>query len=273
MPAGERLGSADGEKRGSSPSALIAGGAIVAGLLLLAVVVLLAMTWSELRTSRENIEEQNAKASALLEVTEPALDEVPSIVERADPVLRRAAPLFGKLLAQAPALGDLADRAPLVLAAVQSLANEGIPLAQALRGADLPALVADLRSTDLPSLVAELRAADLPALAEMIREGDIPRTLDTARSLIEELNENGRLAGTLDVTRSLLTEVSARQLPRRAVKSTRRLHDLLRVQRDAYDVLVTSLRVQRRLLERVRSIDEKFLGPVPTTEIPSARTR
>lgn len=233
--------------------ALIAGGG-VALLLLVATVVLLALTLSELRTARVNIEDQDAKAMELLEVTEPALDDVPALVEAAEPVLQRAAPLFGRLLAEGPELEAVVDRLPLVLAAVQGLANEGIPLARALIASDLPALVGELRAADLAALSQNLQAADLPALIAEIQEADLPQLL--------RILEGSELSATLSDVRALVNETELRRLPRRAVKSTRRLHDLLKVQRDAYDVLRTSLNVQLEIRDRVRSIDERLGGLV-----------
>lgn len=234
-------------------TALIAAGGTVAVLLLVAVVVLLAMTWSELRTSRKNIESQNAKASVLLQATRPALDDVPQLVDDAQPVIRRLAPLLSDLLTAQPKIGDIASRLPLVLSSVQGLANEGIPLLGDLRRSDLPSLVADLNASGLSSLVAELQS------------GELSSTLESTNDLVTELSTGDRLVQTLDATGALLAEVQSRRLPERAVASSRRLKALLETQRQTFAVLQQSLGIQERLLRRVRSIDEKFGGQVPPT--------
>jgi hypothetical protein len=198
-----------------------------------------------LRESRQHIESQDAKATALLRLTRPALDDVPELVEDTEPLLREAAPLVGQVLAVASDFQDVTDRLPALVTGVQGFVNEGLPLARDLRVSDLPSLVADLRSSDLPSLVADLRASELPSLIDSLRDSDLPSTVGSAQELIESLSEGQRLASTLDTTNSLLSQAHALELPQRAVESSKRLRKLLRVQRRTYRIQRQSLEVQR----------------------------
>jgi hypothetical protein len=229
---------------------IIAGGAAVTALLL-AAVVLLALTLSELKTSREHIESQDAKAGALLRTTRPALTDVPQLAEDAKPVLRRAAPLLGSLLAARPGIAAIGARLPLFFSGVQGLVNEGVPLAHDLRASDLPGLVTDLRDSNLPGLAATLQSSDLPSV------------LTSLQGLITTLESGDRLATALDTSTSVLADVQARDLPQRAEASSRRLRKLLGVQLQAYSTLRNSLHVQRETLAHVRSIDERLGGTLP----------
>lgn len=239
--------------------------------------MLLALTWGELRESRVHIESQDRKITALFKATRPALDEVPGIVDEAQPLLRQAAPVLADVLAAGKSVDDVASRLPLILAGVQGLANEGIPLARglsesdlpglvaALGASDLPGLVSALGASDLPALVTDLRASDVPALVASLRESDIPAAVESTSDLVSGLMSGDRLTGALDVTTAVLSEVAARRLPKRAESSSRRLKDLLRVQRDTIDILSDSLSIQQEILDRVRSIDNKFGGQLPPT--------
>jgi len=216
-------------------------------------VVLLSLTWGELRESRKHIESQDRKITALFKATRPAISEVPDLVEDAQPILRQAAPVLGEVLAAAESVTAVASRLPAVLAGVQGLANEGIPLARDLRASDLPALVSDLRASDVPALVASLR------------ESDIPGAVQSTSDLVTGLSAGGRLTDALDVTTTVLTEVAQRRLPKRAEASSRRLKDLLQVQRRAFDVLTESQSIQLEILGHARSIDNKLGGQLPPT--------
>jgi hypothetical protein len=230
---------------------LIAGGAVVAGLLLVAMVVLLAMTWSELRTSRQHIASTDARVEALLHTTRPALSEVRPLVDDVQPVLNRAAPVLGRFLALAPRVDDVVSRLPAVISGVQGFVNIALPLAQ------------DLGTSGLPTLVGDLRASDLPGLVDSLQGSDLPATTASLQQLISDLSAGDRLTRSLDATTSLLSEVQARGLPQKAVSSTRRLRDLLTTQRQAFQVLQQSLTIQRRTLSHTRSIDEKLGGQLP----------
>lgn len=207
--------------------------------LLAITVVLLALTLGEMRTSRERIEAQDAKVAALLRRSRATFEAVPAAAEEAGPLLDRAAPLVGSLLAARPEVEDLAARLPLVLSSVQGLAAEGIPLAEALNASDLPGLAASLDASDLPVTMASLQR------------------------VLSALEAGDRLPLALDATTAVLADVRARELPRRAEASARRIGALLRVQRRAYGVLRESLSVQRETLGHVRSIDEKLGGQIP----------
>lgn len=236
---------------------------VAGGGLLVAVVVLLALTFGELRESRENIQSQEAKATAMLRLTRPALDDVPALVEEAEPVLRRAAPALGGLLAAFPRIEDIGDRAPAFLTGFQSLVNVGVPLAQELRASDLPALFEEVRASELPTLAAELRTSDLPGLIDSLSSSELPVTLAEVDALLADLSAGDRLVNNLDTTTALLSEAEAKRLPERAVSSSRRLKDLLEVQRRAYETLKGSLRIQQETLGHVRSIDNKLGGQLP----------
>jgi hypothetical protein len=215
------------------------------------VVVLLALTWGELRESREHIQSQDRKITALFKATRPALDEVQPLVDDAAPLLRQAAPVLAQVLAAGRGIDDVVTRLPTVLAGIQGLTNEGIPLARGLSAADLPSLVADLRASDLPALVSSLQASDIPS------------TVASADEVLSGLSSGDRLNQALDLTTALLMDVRDRDLPRKADASSRRLKDLLKVQRRAYSTLQQSLRIQVRTLEHVRSIDDKTGGELP----------
>jgi hypothetical protein len=220
------------------PPVVLAGGAVIAALLI-AVVVLLAMTLGEMRTSRAHIEAQDAKVSALLRRSQPTFEQVPDLAEQAQPLLNRAAPLLGSLLAARPRIDEIAGRVPLLMSSLQGLASEGVPLARELRAADIPALVATLSDSGLPGTLASLQ------------------------TLIADLQSGGRLENALDATTAVLGDVQARDLPRRAVASSRRIRELLAVQRRAYGVLQRSLDVQQRTLRHTRNIDERLGGALP----------
>jgi ABC-type transporter Mla subunit MlaD len=231
------------------------GGAI-AGALLLLIAILLTLTWRELRTSREHIESQDAKVTALLRTTRPALKDVPQAVDAAKPLIRQAAPLVGRVLSASSGIADSTSRLPTVLAGLQGLINEGIPLAQGLR------------SSDLPGLVEGLRTADLPALVEALSSSGIPATVASAQELLDALASGDRLTGTLDQASLLFDQVEARRLPDRAVATAHRIRALLGVQRRAAKILRRSFGVQRRTLSHARSIDEKLGGELPPTVVP-----
>jgi hypothetical protein len=217
------------------PPVILIGGGLIAALMI-AVVVLLAMTLGEMRTSREHIEAQDAKVSALLRRSQPTFQQVPDLAEQAQPLLDRAAPLLGSLLASRPRIDEIAGRLPLLMSSLQGLANEGTPLARELRDADIPGLVATLTDSGLSG------------------------TLASIQTLIDDLQSGGRLEKALDATTAVLGDVQARDLPRRAVASSRRIRELLAVQRRAYGLLQRSLDVQQRTLRHTRNIDERLGG-------------
>ena len=219
--------------------------ALAGGAMLLTMIVLLALALAELRTSRQHIESQDAKATLLLEATQPALDEVPALVEDARPVVADIARLFARLTGGSGLRGTVEDLPGLVDGAESLLVTAG-PLVRSLAASELPATVAETRE-----LVALLSASDLPS------------TVAAADELIATLAEGDRLAGTLDAGRSLLTRVEDLGLPRRAARSTRRLKTLVEVQRRSYGVLQRSLEVQRKTLRHTRNIDRKTVALDP----------
>ena len=213
--------------------------------------MVLALTLGVLDDSRSHIEDQDRKITALYEAAQPAIEEVPGLVDEASPLLRQAAPVLAETLAAVRDADDVVTRLPLVLAGIQGLTNEGIPLARALNDSDLPALVSDLRASDVPALVASLQASDIPS------------TVEAANDVLSGLSSGDRLNQTLDVTAALLAEVRERELPRRAESSSRRLRDLLDVQRRTYATQRQTLRIQVRALDHIRSIDQKTGGELP----------
>lgn len=212
----------------------------------MAMVVLLALTLSELRTSRTHIADQDAKVTRLLQLTRPALEEVPPLTRQAEPLLADARPLLGTLAETVPPLlasgESTLDRLPALTVSAQALVGEAIP---ALIGEAIPAL-------------QTLSASELgPALA-------------TVETLTLQLLENDRLAATLDQTAALLERVETLDLPARAARTAHRIRRLLRVQRRTFSVQKRTLAIQQRSLQiqtetlgHVRSIDEKTGGQAP----------
>jgi hypothetical protein len=194
---------------------------------------------------------QDRKITALYQATEPAIGEVPGLVDDAQPLLRQAVPVLAEVLAAGRDVGDVASRLPLLAAGIQGLTNEGIPLARGLNDADLPALVSDLRASDVPALVASLQASDIPA------------AIASADQVLTGLTSGDRLNEALDQATALLSEVSSRELPRRAQASARRLEELLEIQRRTFHTQREALRVQKRSLKHIRSIDRKTGGELP----------
>lgn len=219
--------------------------ALLGGAMLLTMIVLLALALAELRTSRQHIESQDAKATLLLESTQPALDKLPQLVDGARPVVADLARVFDPLAGGSGLSGFVRDLPQLFGGAEQLLMTAG-PLVQGLAANDLPATVAETRE-----LVAMLSASDLPA------------TVAAADDLIATLSEGDRLAAALDVGRRVLERVEALGLPRRAARSTRRLKTLVTIQREALSILERSAEIQRKTLKHARSLDRKTVALEP----------
>ena len=218
---------------------IIAG--IGAGALLSAVVVLLALVLAELQVSREHIESQDAKISALLDTTEPALDDVPGLVRRADPVLRAAAPLLRAV--SGGEVNDAAGRLGTFVSSASVLVGEAVPLVRSLTAGGLGDAAARANQ-----LMAQLEANDL---------------IDSTAGLVNALSTGDRLTDTLDAGKRLIDQIEALSLPRRALASSNRLHELLDTQKRTFDVLVQSKGLQVKLLRHTRSIDRRLGAFVP----------
>lgn len=226
------------------PPGLIVGG-LLGGAMLLTMIILLALALAELRTARQHIESQDAKATLQLQAVQPALEEVPALVDDAGPLVEEIAGFFEPLTGET-GLNSFTAELPELLGGADRLLTAAVPLAQGLAASDLPATVAETRE-----LVALLSASDLP------------RTVAAANELITVLSGGDRLAATLDSGRRILESVEALGLPRRAARSTRRLKTLLAVQRTALRVLDRSAEIQRKTLKHVRSLDRKTVALEP----------
>ena len=81
--------------------------------------------------------------------------------------------------------------------------------------------------------------------------------------LVDALSTGDRLTGTLDAARMLIDQANALELPRRALASSNRLHELLRTQRRSFHVLSRSKGLQVKLLRHTRNIDRRLGALVP----------
>ena len=213
--------------------------------MLLTMIILLALALAELRTARQHIESQDAKATLQLQAIQPALEDVPDLVDEARPLIEDVVELFEPLTG-GTGLAGFTDELPELLDGADRLVSTAVPLLQGLAASDLPATVAETRE-----LVALLKANGLP------------ETVAGANELIAALSEGDRLAATLDAGRQVLDRVAALGLPRRAARSTRRLKTLLATQRTALHVLERSAEIQRKTLKHVRSLDRKTVALEP----------
>jgi hypothetical protein len=224
---------AEDGRRSPRTSLLVLGGAVVVALLV-TMIVLLAMALAVLQDSRSHIESQDAKAGALLRSARPPLRSVRPLIREARPAIARLPALFDAVGATGEDLEAAVVRLPSLVVSAETLINETVPL------------------------VEDLEAAD-PA-----------QTLIAAGELIGALSEDGRLVDSLDEGRALaeqgrafLDQVGNLRLPERAVKSSKRLRLLLKVQRKAYRVQLQSVEIQRQTLVHARSLDRKTGGTFP----------
>lgn len=231
------------DRRNEPPSAAqtprgVVAATLAGGVLLVAMVVLLALTLSELRTSRTHIADQDAKVTKLLELSRPALEGVPPLTRDAEPLLDDARPVVGALAQDLPAIltsGETTlDRLPALAVSAQALVSEAFPAVRALGAIEVE-----------PALAA------VQALAGQLLEGE-------------------RLAATLDEARVLMEQIETLGLTVRAARTARRIERLLTTQRRTLKTQRNSLAVQRRSLDvqtetlgHVRSIDEKTGGQAP----------
>lgn len=224
-----------------TPGAVL-GALIAGGLLLLTMVVLLAMTLSEITTSRTHIEDTDAQVARLLELSQPTLEETAPLARRARPLISDAQPVVRSIAENLPsvvatgrAIAPTLDRLPALVVAGQALISEAFPAVETLGDSGL-----------VPTLAA-------------------------VRSLTFSLLEGGRLAETLDDTRKLIDQAATLDLPTRAVRASQRIARVLDVQRRTLAVQKRSVAVQKRTLDtqlaalrHIRSIDNKTGGQLPT---------
>lgn len=218
--------------------------AIVAGVLLLTMIGLLIAQLAVLKDSREHIEAQDHKIATLQGEGERALREARPAVEQAEPLLRRARRLLTPAGASIESVTSAADAMPRLVAGADLLVSESIPLIQALRANDAPGAIA-----------AVGRLAD--ALAERDR---LVRTIDATERMLAELERTRLIPRSSEaIPRFEDLLVGLLQVQRRTL-STQKLS--LRTQRRQVNLTFESVRIQRELLERTRSIDRKT-GPTP----------
>ena len=210
---------------------------VAAGALLMAMVVLLALTLSELRASREHIEATDAKVSALVDVAAPAAQQFSPLADEAEPLVDSATPVVR-------ALGD---------------ALPGLRSAGAVLGPALPRLPAFLISGQ--QLIAEA----VPVLREVGNSG-LVTTLEQARELLTDVPV-ARLDEVLSQVSALLDRAATLELPENAEKATGLLqevlavqHHLVTLQEQSVRIQGRSLDIQRRTLSHTRSIDNRLGG-------------
>jgi hypothetical protein len=218
------------------------------GLLMVALTILMALLLVELKDSGEHIESQDRKVSAVYQAARPLVREAAPAAEQAAPLIEEARPVIRRL-------GPLARSARETLEPLEPAA---------------PALVAAIRRLGpLSSAGLRLTAVAVPVL-EQLNAADVAASLATVRDLAGRLSEGDRLVSVVDETRSLLAEIRDRSLPTKAERSSRRLAEILEIQRTTLAVQRRALRVQRRTkaiqseaLVHIESIDRKTGGTVP----------
>lgn len=205
--------------------------AIVGGFLLLTMVVLLALSLEEISATRDQVTEANEKADRAVSLVRPAFDELEPAIDAADEdavsIVRSTARLIRPLRHSGDDIGAFIERLPVLQSGLQGLIRSAVPLVEAV---------------------------DAQRLAS---------TAEVVLALGGRLIEGDRLVGTLDQARRLLSEVEERSLIARAVRGERTLRRVLHVQRRTLRVLIDALRVQRRSLDHIRSIDRKTGGEIP----------
>jgi len=199
--------------------------------------VLLALTLAELRSAREHIAATDAKVSALVDVAEPAAQQLSPLAEEATPLVDSATPVIRALGSALPTLRSAGE----------------------VLGSSLPRLPAFLISGQ--QLIAEA----VPVLREVADSGLAP-TLEQARQLLTDVPV-GELDEVLSRTSALLDQAATMQLPENAEEAVGLLRELLAVQHHlvtlqsrSVRVQARSLDVQRRTLSHTRSIDNRLGG-------------
>lgn len=214
----------------------LAWAGIFGGVLLAFVLVaLLAIQLGVLADSRDHIESQDRKISALYRGAQPAVHQAEPLVRAARPLVLGAVPLVRAARTALTALdgsrallGDAAAALPPLMRVTQALAANALPLVHDLQAAGAAHVVAGA-----DDLLAQLRAQDLIARASR------------SAALTPEL---------VRLQRRLL-----------AIQMT-----TLRVQRQSRAIQQRTLEVQLRALAAIESLDRKTGGRFPP--VPAART-
>ncbi|MEA2480565.1 MAG: hypothetical protein QOJ07_2487 [Thermoleophilaceae bacterium] len=198
--------------------------------LLLAIAIVLVMTLTVLRESRERIKQQDAKIGLLLKGTQPALGEVKPALRQATPLLRDARGLVAPLRRSALSVTSAADSLPVLLSGASVLIEDSLPLVHEA----------------------------LPLV----------RSLDSFLATVQDRQVVLKLSAGLDrvpTFERLLTDVVDVQHRTLAVQR-RTLHVQLRTFRNQQRTLrlfFRSVAIQRETLDHTRSIDAKTGGPAP----------
>lgn len=225
-----------------SPLAYLAG--IGAAVLLLAVLGVLVAVLAVLQDSRTHIAAQDHKIARLEGSAKPLLAEARPAVRQAEPLLRRAQRLLSPAGQSFESITTAADEVPRLAAGADLVLSEAIPLLQALNASNAPGAI-----------------AAVGRLSEALAAGDrLVRTVDAADVTLTELERTRLIPQASEVLPRLqallgdIVVVQKRTL-RTQVKS-------LRTQRRQANLTFESIRIQREILERTRSIDRKT-GPAP----------
>jgi hypothetical protein len=198
------------------------------------------MTLGEIRATRTHVQSADAKVTALLQLTKPALTATAPAVEKTQPLLTDLQPV----------IRTLGDSLPTIVGAGRTI---------------LPAL------DRLPAFVVEgqqLISAVFPAL-QALQASEVPATFAAARNLVGQL-QGPRLLEALDQAQWLIDRAVVLDLPDRAVRAAKRVKRIVAIQVHTLEIQQQSLAVQRKSLQiqtqtlgHVRSLDNRTGGTLP----------
>src|SRR4051794_7452227 len=140
-----------------------------AGLLLVLMVVGIGIQVAILKDSRDHIRAQDKKTAVLLQkvqAAQPTASQVPELLDRARPVVRKLGRSIGPVQHAIPSTAEATERVPMLVRVTQALAREGIPVLSDIRAADLASVLPETRRAveETPPLIRRLLSVQVETL-------------------------------------------------------------------------------------------------------------
>ena len=221
---------------------------------LIAVLVSLEGTRSEIRTTRMGVTEAEQRLERVTDRVQPLLDAAVPLTQGSS---RRDLRDAGR------ALSEAAGEVPALAADARRGVGAAAFIAQTLQGADLAGSLGAVRFLADAAVPAtrELFPAATRLLAELDRGGERSLVACDARLRTRAPSARGQIACLLRTVPNIRVLLSSqRRLNRRSLATQR---DTRAITRRVHALFVESLAIQREILRRTRSLDNKTGGPAP----------